>query len=130
MDKTKPKTLSFIAGLMIVSFFILSFVKVPIGVLAILLQQAARGLYRPVTTKYLNKHIPSEMRATVLSFQSLLSNLTVAAIFPLMGLLKDNTSIYMTHLILGITMTISIALITGYMNARIGVKKIGEDIKL
>jgi MFS family permease len=123
MDRTKPKTLTFMAALMVISFLLLSVIKIPLGVLAILLQQAARGLYRPVTTKYLNKHIPSDMRATVLSFQSLLSNLTVAAIFPLMGLLKDKTTIYTTHLILGITMAVLIALITGYMNARIGFKK-------
>lgn len=122
MDKTKPKTLTFMAGLMIASFLLLAFIRLPFGVLAILLQQAARGLYRPVTTKYLNKHIPSDKRATILSFQSLLCNLAVAVTFPFMGLLKDHTNIYTTHLILGITMTAMIVMISGYMNRRLGVR--------
>lgn len=127
MDKTKPRTLTFMAGLMIVSFLFLSFIKLPFGLLAVLFQQVARGLYRPVTTKYLNKHIPSDKRATVLSFQSLLSNLAVAVTFPMMGFLKDHTSIYTTHFILGVTMAIMIAMITGYMNRRLGVKKLDSE---
>lgn len=123
MEKTKPRTLTFMAALMILSFFILGTVKLEIGFLAILLQQAARGLYRPITTKYLNKHIPSDKRATVLSFQSLLTNLAIAVTFPLMGILKDSTTIFTTHIILGAIMTIMLVPITYYMNSRIGISK-------
>lgn len=122
MEKTKPKTLTIMAFLMIVSFFILGVAKVSFGVLAILLQQVARGLYRPVTTKYLNKNIPSDKRATVLSFQSLCANISVAVTFPLMGVLKDHEDIFTTHLILGGAMIILIFFTTIYMNKRLGVK--------
>jgi MFS family permease len=127
MEKTKPRTLTFMASLMILSFIIMAFVKIELGVLAILLQQMARGLYRPVTTKYLNKHIPSEKRATILSFQSLLSNLAVAITFPFMGILKDYTNIFTTHLVLGGVMLVLIVIITGYMNVRIGVGRSSEE---
>lgn len=89
MEITKPRTLSFMALLIITSFFILGITKVWIGVFAILLQQAARGLYRPVTRKYLNKHIPSNKRATILSFQSLVTSLAVAITSPFIGMLMD-----------------------------------------
>lgn len=120
MEKTKPKTLTFMAFLMIVSFLILGTVKMWPGVLAILLQQAARGLYRPVTTKYLNKHIPSDKRATILSFHSLCTNLAVAAAFPLMGILKDNANIFTTHLVLAGSMLGLTLISIKYMNGKLG----------
>lgn len=123
IEKTKPKTLMAMAYLMIISFFILGFVHLWIGVFAILLQQAARGLYQPVTHKYLNKHIPSDKRATILSFHSLISNIAVTITFPLMGLLKDNTDLFSTHLILGVLMIFFIYLASFYMNKRLGQPK-------
>ena len=122
INKSKPKTLTFMAGLIIISFLLLGIIKSPLGIIDILLQQVARGIYRPVTTKYLNKHIPSSQRATILSFQSLIANIAVAITFPIMGLLKDNVSIFFTHTVLGIAMLVMILLITRYMNARLGVK--------
>lgn len=123
MEKTKPKTLTFMAFLMIVSFLILGSVRVWPGVFAILLQQVARGIYRPVTTKYLNKHIPSDKRATILSFQSLCTNLSVAAAFPLMGILKDHSDIFTTHLVLAIVMFALTLISIKYMSGKLGVAK-------
>jgi MFS family permease len=123
MEKTKPKTLTFMSALMLVSFIVLAFVRVWPGVFAILLQQAARGIYRPVVTKYLNKHIPSDKRATILSFQSLCTNLAVAVAFPLMGILKDNTDIFTTHLVLSISMLLLTLITIKYMNGKLGVKR-------
>lgn len=120
MEKTKPRTLSFLAILMGLSFFIMGTVKVWFGFLAILFQQVARGMYQPVTTKYINKHIPSDKRATILSFSSLSSNIAVAITFPFMGMLKDHTDIYTTHLVLAAAMVLSIGACTKYMNKRIG----------
>lgn len=122
MDKTKPKTLTFMALLMIISFVLMGTVKVWFGVFAILFQQVARGIYRPVTTKYLNKHIPSDKRATVLSFQSLACNMSVAIAFPIMGILKDHQNIFTTHMVLGIAMIILTGFTMKYMKARLGLK--------
>lgn len=123
MEKTKPRTLTFLALLMGGSFFIMGTVKIWVGFIAIFLQQMARGLYRPVTTKYINKRIPSDKRATILSFSSLSSNIAVAAAFPFMGILKDHTDIYSTHLILTASMVISIGFCIKYINKRIGIHK-------
>ena len=129
MEKTKPKTLTFMALLMIISFVLMGTVKVWFGVFAILFQQIARGIYRPVTTKYLNKHIPSDKRATVLSFQSLACNLSVAIAFPLMGILKDHENIFTTHKVLGIAMIVLTVFTIRYMNGRLGLKnKVQEEV--
>lgn len=120
MERTKPRTLMFMASLISISFIILGITKVWIGVFAILLQQAARGLYRPVTRKYLNKHIPSDKRATILSFQSLVTNIAVAITSPFIGMLMDSTNVYTSHLVMAIIMIISILLVSRYMNNRLG----------
>lgn len=122
MKKTKPKTLMFLSSLMIISFLFLGLTKVWIGVAAIFFQQMARGLYSPVTGKYLNKNIPSDKRATILSFVSLLTNLAGAITYPVIGLIKDHTSIFNTHLILAGIMIILTFLTSLYMNKRLGVK--------
>lgn len=118
MDKTKPKTLIFIAGLIIVSFLGMGFVKVWIGTVFILLQQMARGIYKPTVNKYLNKHIESDMRATILSFHSLMINICVGITLPLIGMMMDRIDIYSMHLILGIIMIISIYLANIYLNLK------------
>lgn len=118
MDKTKPKTLIFIAGLIIVSFLGMGFVKVWIGTAFILLQQMARGIYKPTVNKYLNKHIESDMRATILSFHSLMINICVGITLPLIGMMMDRIDIYSMHLILGIVMIISIYLANIYLNLK------------
>ncbi|KYH34707.1 putative sialic acid transporter [Clostridium tepidiprofundi DSM 19306] len=117
---TKRRSLMFLSSLMIVSFTILGLTKIWIGVFAMLLQQMARGLYGPTTRKYLNKYIPSNKRATILSFVSLLTNLAGAVSYPLLGLIKDKTTIFNTHLILAAIMFVLTFLTSIYMNKRMG----------
>ncbi len=104
---TKGKTLTFLSLLMIVSFFIMTIVPIWIGAFAILLQQAARGLYQPIIAKYINKHIPSNKRATIMSLYSLVANLAAAAFYPLFGMVMDNSNVFFTHGVLTVTMLIA-----------------------
>jgi MFS family permease len=120
MNKTKKKTLMFLSSLLIASFIILGITKIWIGVFAILFQQVARGLYIPVTRKYLNKNIPSNKRATILSFFSLLTNLSAALAYPLFGALSDFTNIFTTHIVIAAVMTALTYLTSIYMKKRIG----------
>lgn len=122
MEITKPRTLTFMSLLIVISFLLLGLTRVWIGVIAILLQQAARGLYRPVTRKYLNKHIPSDKRATILSFQSLVTNIAVAIAYPFIGILMDSTDIFLSHLVMAGAMIILVLVATSYMNKRLGKK--------
>ena len=127
MNITKPRTLTFMSSLILISFVLLGTVKAWFGVFAILLQQVARGLYRPTVSKYLNKHIPSDKRATILSFESLAGNLTFAAASPFMGMLKDAKDIYSTHLVLAAVMAVLTVLTMFYMKSRLGVKKMDNN---
>jgi MFS family permease len=129
MERTKPKTLTFMSSLMIISLLLLGIVRVWPGVFAILFQQVSRGIYRPVITKYLNKNIPSDKRATILSFNSLLSNIAVAVSFPLLGLIKDSTDIFTTHLAVGGIMIVMTGITLRYMDGKLGkAKNIKADV--
>lgn len=81
------------------------------GVVAAILVASAVGLSRPVLfTGYMNTHIPSAQRATVLSTVSMLRTLAVALINPVAGWLVD-WGMRPALLILGIA-AIALALVT------------------
>lgn len=123
MNKTKPRTLTFISILLIASFVMMGFIHIWVGVAAIFLQQIARGIYKPVTEKYLNKHIPSDKRATILSFQSFAGNITAAIAMPFLGILKDKTDIYVSNITMAVIMLILTGITIIYMNKRLGIKE-------
>lgn len=108
---TKPRTMAVVSSLLISSFFILGVTTTAFGVLAILLQQVARGIYLPLISKYINKHTISQRRTTVLSFNTFAGNILYALSIPTIGILKDNTNLHTTLVVLGSTMFV-ITLIT------------------
>lgn len=120
---TKSYTMMFVAALVLVSFLIMGSVGVWIGAFAILLQQVSRGLYMPVINKYVNKHIPSSKRATILSFISLATGLAAGVTLPLIGWLKDNNDIFSSHLILAFVMFIVFIGVNAYLNRQLSSKE-------
>ncbi|UCE27480.1 MAG: MFS transporter [Candidatus Coatesbacteria bacterium] len=85
----EKKTLVFMPILLAVGFFLMSIRVAPWAVAFILFQQVPYALFEPVLKAYSNRHIGSEIRATVLSFQSMAGNLTFVAVGPLLGLAVD-----------------------------------------
>ena len=129
MGFTKKRTLTFLSALLIVSFLLLGISKIWIGSFAILLQQVARGLYAPITRKYFNKHIASNIRATVLSFISLVTRLAGSLTFPLLGILKDSTTIFNTHLVLAGVMMIFTVMSLIYIKDKLGKNTIDKAVE-
>ncbi len=121
IKQTKRKTLTFLASLIVISFLLLAFMKIWIGVFAILLQQVARGLYTPVTRKYFNKYLESDKRATGLSFASLMTRLASSLSYPFLGLLQDNGNVFNTHFVIGIVMFIMMVFVLNYLNKIMGI---------
>ena len=101
---TKGFSLIALAFLMALSFITLGLTPHWLGVTFIGLQQIARGVQNPVFLKYVNKQIPSHQRATIISFNSLMGNLTAALTFPIVGILMDQMDIFNLHLLTGILM--------------------------
>ncbi|NVM55510.1 MAG: MFS transporter [Candidatus Helarchaeota archaeon] len=93
---------AFIAGVMlIVGGVCLAFSFIPLMIISIVLV-AGFGFSRfPLLMNYLNKHIPSPERATVLSTINMFQTLSLVIVFPLLGLMED-WSLINTLIILGI----------------------------
>jgi len=82
-------------------FIMLGLVHTTVLVVAAIILCAAFGLSRePLFTSYMNKYIPSDKRATVLSTTSMLRTLAICIANPIAGFLAD-WSIPMTLVIIG-----------------------------
>jgi len=119
IKRTKSYTMMVVALCVLVSFFILGSVASWVGVFAILLQQVSRGLYMPVINKYVNKHIPSSKRATILSFISLATGLAAGLTLPLVGWVKDHYSVFQSHLILAVVMSVVFLAVNFYLKRQL-----------
>ena len=113
---SKKRTFMFMIALLWLSFLILGFSHHWLAIMAILPQQVARGLYSPVINKYSNKHIPSNKRATVLSFISLASSLSAAIVLPMIGVLKDKTDIFTSYTVIGVILIVIMFFLNAYLN--------------
>lgn len=82
-------TLILLPACVIVSFLGMSRWMTLAGLSFIFLQEISMGLYDPVLLSYTNQYVPSSIRATTLSFQSLAGNLAFAALSPFLGLFVD-----------------------------------------
>ncbi|MBU1178355.1 MFS transporter [Patescibacteria group bacterium] len=78
---------------------------IPLVIVVIILAGGFGLGRRPLFSSYLNKYIPSEKRATVLSSVSMLRKFTMVLMYPLVGLLVDQSLNY-TLIILGIVAVI------------------------
>ncbi|MCK5474441.1 MAG: MFS transporter [Candidatus Aenigmarchaeota archaeon] len=73
----------------VIAFLFLSFENLYWGVIAVILGQFAWGYSTPVMGEYVNRHVSSKNRATVLSVQSLAMNLAAAVTLPFVGYIVD-----------------------------------------
>lgn len=102
-------TLVFMPGLLVAGFFLMSIKVAPWAVAFILLQQVPYALFEPVLKAYSNRHIGSEIRATVLSLQSMAGNLAFAAVGPVLGLAVDHLPLNYALAMIGAAVTVFFA---------------------
>lgn len=115
INLTKPRPMMALCLLLVISFIMLGLIKLPFGIIFLFLQQFARGYRMPVFQKYINKHIPSDKRATILSIQSFSHSIIIAICAPLFGLLLDKTDIFMAHFVIGVSMLLLVVLSNKFM---------------
>jgi MFS family permease len=85
----------------------------------VLIQNVVRGFMRPFVGDYMNRHIATHMRATVLSMQSSAANLVSVLGLAIFGLFTKNLSLLTSLTLLGV-----IALTLGTWSYRTYVKKV------
>jgi MFS family permease len=82
-------TLLFMPVLVIISFVLMSRFLFLWSICFILLQQASMATHEPILKNYLNRLAPSDIRATMLSVQSMAGNLVFAITAPFLGSFVD-----------------------------------------
>ena len=88
--------------LIVVSYFLMSNFLFLFSFSFAFLQQFVRGFFRPVVTDCVNKLTKSEIRATVLSVQSMFSRVSYAIIIPFIGWIADVYTIMQAMMVAGI----------------------------
>ena len=100
----EKKILIFIPLFMIISFWLIlvdSIIFIPFVILGFL-----DSVFYVVLGDYINRVIPSETRATALSFSGLAFSLIMIIIFPIIGLLGEIYSLKTSFFILAIVVTL------------------------
>jgi MFS family permease len=82
-------TLFFMPILVIISFILMSRFLFLWSICFILLQQASMATHEPILKNYLNRYTSSDIRATMLSVQSMAGNLVFAVTAPFLGSFVD-----------------------------------------
>lgn len=75
---------------------------------AFILLSGTEGVLFVVISDYVNKRIPSDRRATILSFQSMIFSLFMILLFPICGLIGDYYSLNLAFILIAIISTFSL----------------------
>ena len=81
--------LSLILLLIVGCYFTVAYTTTLWGLLILLLFYITRGVATPVLRDYMNRHIPSNMRATVMSIRSFIIRILFASTSPILGYVAD-----------------------------------------
>ncbi len=102
-EKIKTKTLLSLILILICScYFAVGYCFNLWGLLLLLLFYFVRGVATPVLRDYINRHIPSEMRATVMSIRSFIIRIIFASTSPFFGYVAEIYSLQQAILFSGI----------------------------
>jgi len=105
--KIKEKyTLFLMPALVVVSLILMSRLIYLWSLSFILFQQAVFGIHEPVLKNHLNRLTPSDVRATMLSVQSMVGNLVFAILAPFMGTFVDRLGLQNALLIFAMAIII------------------------
>jgi MFS family permease len=113
---TKGKTLVSLSLVFSLTYIFMGIVGRQWGMAASYVQQVIRGVQGPIIEKYINKHAPSNKRATIISFNALSGSISSAIIInPLMGILMDRIGVFKTQITMGIAMLITTIFLNWYL---------------
>lgn len=108
--------------LLVITHLCLSVPIVYIGLLGMGINQIVRALYKPVVTTYVNDLTPSNIRATTLSFVSLLNNIAAGIGALIISTFANDYEIFQFVLILAISMSFMTIIIYSFIYKRYSLK--------
>lgn len=112
----KENTKYIISILMGVSIVMISSKNIVISIIFFGIMNYANSVLYPIQSASLNKLIPSEQRATIISIDSMMFSFTMVCLFPACGLVGDVFNLHITFFILGIIQVLLILLLINRKN--------------
>ncbi|MCK5129529.1 MAG: MFS transporter [Clostridiales bacterium] len=112
-EYTILKIVPIIMALMILLFYFVRFALIPLIILSFV-----EAILYVATRDYINQHIASDKRATILSFDSMMFSFFMIASFPLFGWVSDHIGLQTSFLIFG-----GIILIVALLNLGLKITK-------
>lgn len=112
----KENTKYIISILMGVSIVMISSKNIVISIIFFAIMNYANSVLYPIQSASLNKLIPSEQRATIISIDSMMFSFTMVCLFPACGLVGDVFNLHITFFILGIIQVLLILLLINRKN--------------
>ena len=109
------KLLLLLPILVVGSYFLMAHIILPLSFLFCYMQQVVRGIQGILISHRINRMTGSDIRATVLSFQSLFSRLLYAAIIPGIGWIADTRTIPAALSVTGVIALLLLVPLTFYM---------------
>ena len=107
----KDKTKYIASILMGISIVFISGKSLVISIIFFAVMNYVNSLLYPIQSTSLNKLIPSEQRATIISIDSMIFSLCMIFMFPLCGLIADKFNLHVTFFALGIVQILLILLL-------------------
>ena len=111
IDLFKDKTKYIASIFMGISIVFISGKSLIVSILFFAVMNYVNAILYPIQSTSLNKLIPSEQRATIISIDSMIFSLCMICMFPLCGLIADKFDLHITFLALGIVQILLIILL-------------------
>lgn len=90
------KSIFTITVLTFLSVFLMSFLMPYIGILFFLVLSLVQGFYKVIIGDYVNRHVESSHRATMLSINNMFDNIGITFLFPLIGFYNKTSGLGQT----------------------------------
>lgn len=107
---------------LLINFLLYSVPVLGVGLMAMGVNQIVRSLYRPVITNYVNELTTSDIRATTLSFVSLINNVAAAGFALILSLFVNYFVVHDYVLILSGLLVVITLFTYSFINRRYGIK--------
>ena len=104
----EKRTLFAIQCIMVLGIFLMSLMVNYIGVLFYLMICFGSGLFNVLISHYVNKHIETSHRATMISIKNFFDNLAIFIFFPILGFIISAKSMRLAFMFWGISLVILI----------------------
>ncbi len=127
IQKTKGYTLISLSWILSIGFIFSSMLRNFLGMFSFTGEQTIRGIQPIAVNKYINKHIPTNMRATIISYNSLIAMISTSISKLFFGYTMDRFSVFDVRLAFGLVMLTGTLFLSKFLTQNLKTTKIRKE---